>query len=181
MNLFTAFATHPASIRLADQGSSEQVLLFLRRHWITNLPWLLITLIGIFLPFLVLLFVHSSFIPDNYIVLSFLLYYLLLFGIALSNFVLWFYNVGIITSDRVIDIDFSDLSYKNIASALLEALKDVNYTQQGFSQTFFNYGNITVQTEANESNIAFLAVPKPSLIAKTLLDLIKESDTHEQH
>src|SRR6185369_728656 len=53
MNLFATYATHPKGITFANQEPDEIILLFLRRHFITNVPWILGTgLLFLFPPLL---------------------------------------------------------------------------------------------------------------------------------
>ena len=100
-----------------------------------------------------------------------LLYYLLISSYVFVNFLHWFYNVFIVTSERVVDIDYSDVVIHNIAVASLSHIQDVNYSQSGFMPTFFNYGNLFAQTAGEERNFEAFSVPKPREATHIIGDL----------
>ena len=107
--------------------------------------------------------------PTPYVLVLTLSYYLLVFGYAFVSFITWFYNVGILTKKRLVDIDFSDIMYKNVATARLIDIVDVEYTQGGFLHSFFDYGDVFVQTEGIKPNFEFHAVPHPSIVVNMIL------------
>jgi hypothetical protein len=100
-----------------------------------------------------------------------LFYYLLISSYVFLSFLHWFYNVFIITSERVVDIDYSDVVIHNIAVASLSHVQDVNYSQSGFIPTFFNYGNLFLQTAGEERNFEAFSVPKPREATHIIGDL----------
>src|SRR5690242_14319505 len=50
LNLFSTFAHHPQGVLLAEQEENEQIILLLRKDFITNVPWITITFILLMLP-----------------------------------------------------------------------------------------------------------------------------------
>ncbi len=178
MNLFSAFVQNPKDVCFENEESDEQVLLFLRRHFITNIGWIigtiLLSLLPLLLPF-VLPTIENSFstIPKQFTEMFVLFYYLILLGFAFTSFLYWFYNVGIVTQKRIVNIQFADISYKNIQSTILKDVKDVEFTQSGFFQSLFNFGNVSVQIEASGVQFVFMRVPQPGKVADILLGLIE--------
>ncbi len=173
-----AFCENPLGIRFRDQDPDETVKLFLRRHLITNIPWVVITVLLLFVPLLIppllsTFAIRLTAVPQSIIVVLLLFYYIIVFGYGLVNFVTWFYNIGIVTDKKVLDADFSNVMYKNISVTSIQDLADVDYTQQGFLQTFFNFGDVFMQTEAIKQNFEFEKVPQPARITHILLDLIE--------
>ena len=77
-----------------------------------------------------------------------------------------------VTSERIVDIDYSDIVVHNIAVTSLSHVQDVNYTQSGFIPTFFNFGDLFVQTAGNERNFEALSIPKPREATHIIGDLI---------
>ena len=85
MGLFAAFAKHPKGINFANQEPDEVILLFLRRHFITNIPWIFATFLLLILPpvFLFLLsFVPSLVIPSGLTLVLVAFYYLIVLSYA---------------------------------------------------------------------------------------------------
>lgn len=175
VGLFTSFCINPQGVSFHDQDPNEQILLFLRKHFATNIPWLFFSFMLLTLPFL-FPFV-SVFLPlpssiTSSIFLYILFYYLLVLTYIFIKFITWFYTVSMVTNKRVVDIDYSDLVYHNVAATKLTQLEDVDYTQLGFLRSLFNYGDVFVQTAGEKPNFDFLAVPQPARVARIVVELI---------
>lgn len=173
---FTAYAEFPSGVTFETEDPDEKILLFLKKHFITNVPWIVTTIILVFIPpLLTLVFqkVESPFvIPTRLITVFTLLYYLAVFAYAFTSFLTWFYNILLITQKRIVDIDFSDIVFHDVAETKLSLVEDVNYTQSGFLRTFFNYGDFFAQTAGGKENIEGLAVPNPRKAVRIVGDLI---------
>ena len=91
---------------------------------------------------------------------------------ALFNFINWYYNVGIITNKRVIDVDFFSIFYKEITVARLGNIQDITTKSGGYIQAFFDYGTIFIQTAGTDANVEFINVPMPSQIVQTINNLL---------
>ena len=176
MSLFSTLAVKPQGVNFANQDPDENVLLFFRAAFITNFFWIFTTLVLLFVPLVFIFFapiinLSTAMLTSqaNFIVLYF--YYLLVFSYALVSFMYWFYNVGIVSSKHIIGVVFADVTYKNISTTPLQEVADIDYTQQGFSQTFFNYGTVTVRTEGMSPQIDFTKVPQPGKVTDTILQI----------
>lgn len=180
VGFLSSFIEHPGGISFQDQENGEVVLLFLRRHFITNLSWIIPSLLLLLAPALVALFfalfgqeLFEPFsFPPQYIFIFLLFYYLVIFGFIFVSFISWFYNVGLVTKRRIVDIDYSDVVYRNVAMTRLMLIEDVNYTQTGFIRSLFNYGDVRVQTAGNNPNFEFMAVPQPAKATHIIEDLL---------
>lgn len=177
-HILASFHETPEGISFANQNPNEKVILFLRRHYITNLDWEVATLIFIILPllaFAILPYLNLSLIfdiPSKYIFIITLFYYVIVFGYAFVNFVVWFYNVGIISSQRVIDIDVNGISSKNVAAADIKDIVDISYRQNGLKQSLFDYGDVFMETQGEKPNFEFLNIPHPARVT----DLVTKLD-----
>lgn len=184
LGLFSHYCTNPAGISFVNQERNEHIILFLRRHFITNIGWIFWTIIFLLLPpiinFLVTISGISAFsVPDNLLLVGTIFYYLLVLNIALINFILWFYHVGIVTQKRLMDLDVYNILNHHLAETQITEVVDVSYAQQGFFQSFFNYGNIPIQTEAIKANFEFELSPKPSTVSDIITDLRAEILGHK--
>lgn len=165
VHLFSSFCKDPEGISFQSQENGEKILLFLRRDFITNAKWILIGAALTALP-LLLMFSHLSgnplpFLTFNFYLLLLFFYYLFVITYFYINFITWYYNVALITDQRVIDVDFSSLVYKDVATTKLSLVQDVSYAQVGVIRTFFNYGNILIQTAGSLDNFVFESSPNP--------------------
>lgn len=179
-NGMTVFSEFPGNIQFENQEPDEIIHLFLRRHFVTNVRWMSLSILLILLPpifitfFLPVLAYSGIVIPANFLLVLLLLYYLILLGYMFTSYVSWFYNIGIVTNMRVVDIDLDDITRKNVAATEMEDLIDVDYRQQGFLQNFFDYGNVHMQIEGIKPNFEFLSVPHPAKVADVISDLMRE-------
>ena len=170
----TAFAVNPTGVRFETQQKDEEVVLFLRQHLIVNIPWIVLTIIFFLAPSVLFPLVIRSLsvpLPFPYILVGTLSWYLVTVGFALVNFLHWFFNIYIVTSERVIDIDFQYLLFKRFSQAELERIQDISYTAGGIIATVFNYGNVYVQTAGEMPNLEFLAVPRPDKVVEKIRSL----------
>ncbi len=177
MHAFAAFCQDPVGFTFQTQEVDEHVLLFLRKHFITNVPWIILSLIFLIIPPLVLPLLQDPNLPFNtlpsrfYVVLG-LFYYLVVFGYIFANFITWFYNISLVTQKRVVDIDFQDIIYTNVASTKIDLVQDVDYTQIGVFQSIFNFGDVFVHTAGDNPNFDFIQVPQPARVSSIIEDLI---------
>ncbi len=171
--IFSSLAQNPSDISFKNQEKDEVIILFVRKHFFTNLNWILISVAVFFVPFL-LSIANLEFVefPQRYFFISTLFYYLLLATYVFVNFITWFYNISFVTNRRIVDVDFSGIIYKNVAATKISQIEDVNYDQTGVFATFFNYGDVLVQTAGEQKNFDFQAAPKPGEIVHTITNLI---------
>jgi len=187
MTLFTAYAENPTGVTFETQHAEEQVIIFMRQHFILNFPWIGATILLLLAPFFIIPFVWSFIelpfaIPANYSFVGLLFWYLATFGYALLNFIRWYYNIYIVTTERIIDIDFLQLLYKKFSEAKLGNIEDVTYTMGGFFATVFNYGNIYIQTAAETTQFEFTNIPRPAHVVETISRIAgKEQKKHGNH
>lgn len=170
-NPLWAFIPHPKNLKFETMENEEEIILFLRKHWITNVPWLFIGLIMIMAPFFVSKINIFDGVPDNFLFIFTLIWYLITTAYLLESFLTWFFNVYIVTDERIIDVDFHNLIYKEVSDANIDKIQDVTYKMGGVVRTIFNYGDIVLQTASEIPNFEFEAVPKPSRVVKVLQDL----------
>ncbi len=176
MHLFSAFSKNPQGIYFKNQEKEEKILLFIRRAIITNFKWVFVSIIFLLLPLTAFLFINFGnqpiAFPVRYVIFFLLFYYLIIFTYIYVNFITWYFNIAFVTNIRVIDIDFSGLIYKNIAATKLSLIQDVSFVQAGAVRTFFNYGDVFVQTAGTYTNFEFEAAPQPENAVHIIEDLI---------
>lgn len=174
--VFSSYAPKPKHTRFESQATTEHIVLLLRKHPITQLGWVFITILFGLFPLLFSVFPMYSLLPLSYRFGVHLLWYLALFGFAFQSFLRWFYSVYILTDERVIDVDFLQLAQKNITAAKIENIEDITSESVGFSSTFFNHGNVLIQTAGAEQEITFESVPNPAKVTAILNDLLLEEE-----
>jgi len=171
-----AYCYFPDKVDFETRERKEKIVLLLRRHPITNVAWILIAILMILAPLTLSFFPILSFLPSNFQFIAVLVWYLITTAFVLESFLTWLFNVNIITDERIVDIDFHNLIYKEVSDCKIDNIQDVTYKMGGVVRTIFNYGDVYVQTAAEVPAFEFLAVPKPSKVARVLQDLIIEEE-----
>jgi len=175
----TAFVPRPKKLNFETQYDGEEVVLLLRQHPITQLKRIFLIFLLILAPLTLKWFPLIDFLPDRFQFIIILFWYLLVFAFILEAFLTWYFNVYIITDERVIDIDFYNLIYKEISDAEIENIEDVTVVQGGVLATIFNYGSVEIQTAAEKPQFEFANVPNPAVVARVLQVLQLEEKQEE--
>ncbi len=170
--VFSSFATFPKQVYFETQEDGEAVVLFLRQHPIVNLRWMFVALVLIFMPSLLVVFPPYIALPAAYKMVVVIVWYLLLAGYALANIMHWFYTILIATDERVLDVDLVNLFYREISDTKIDKIQDINSIQSGAWHTFFNMGDVVVQTAGERPEFTFQNVPKPDKVVVVINQLI---------
>jgi hypothetical protein len=173
--LFHAFCRYPGT-NFEIQREGEEVVLIVRAHPLTQLPWLFVAVVLFFLPPLVQLSL-SAFLNIQQLLFMVLFCYFAASTYAFLNALMWIFNVGIVTTERVIDVDYKNLLQKELSESSNNDIADVTSKITGFIPSFFDYGSIYLQTAGSAQNIEYLNIPHPNLVATEISRLAH--DAHE--
>jgi len=175
-NSLGAFQTLPEKISFSIQDGEETIILLLRRHLITNLNWLILTALMVLTPLLLKVFPLLDFLPLRFQLIAVLMWYLFIISFVFEKFLSWFFNVYIITDERLIDVDFFSLVYREVSQAKIDKIQDVTYKTGGLIRTLFNFGDIFVQTAGKVQQIEFECIPKPTKVVKLINSLMSQEE-----
>ena len=176
-NPLKSFIPKPNKISFEIQDHDEKIILVLRQHPITQIKSIAFLFFAFFfVPWLVQVSGLLSFLPSPFNVAFYIFLFVLFLGMAFRCFLLWFFNVYIITDERIIDVDFLSMIYKNISTAKLENIEDVTKKTSGISASLFDYGTILIQTAATQNEFEFEHVPHPAKVVKLLNELVIEEE-----
>lgn len=175
-NPLNAFAAKPIRTHFATQEEGEQLILLLRRHPVTQVSWMIIALVAAFIPVFFNPGEFFSFLPAGYGFAINFIWYAAILVFIFQSFLSWYYNVFIVTDERVVDVDFISMLYRNISSAKLNSIEDVTATSSGALHTIFDYGTVTIQTAGAKPEIEFEDVPHPNTIVELFNELLAEEE-----
>lgn len=181
-NPFATFAPNPHGVTFETQETGEKIILLLRAHLVTLVPRILVTIFLFFVPFIVPLLLMPlnvsifEILNRGQVFLLTVFWYLFVFGVGFYGFIHWYFNVYLVTNERVVDIDFNGLLNKQIAYAKLTQIEDVTHKTIGFFGTFFHYGNIYVQTAGTAREFEFHAVARPDDVAKEIVEQMRKEE-----
>ena len=178
-SLFSSFITYPKGTSYVHQAEDEFTILLLRRKFITNIPWIAISIALLLFPFFFFPFISSVFpkltLSGTTVTGVVVFYYIALFGYIILKYALWYFHVGLVTNKKIVDIDMASILSKHVSETTLDSVEDVTYIQKGVLRTFFNYGDVHIQTEAILPNFEFDSVPQPSVVSRIIGELAHEA------
>lgn len=160
----------------------ENVLIEVRRHWIIFLGHATALLFSAILPFVIFTIVKMfapSFLDfvtiqgNNYALFTFL-YSLWLLFLWVSFFVEWtkyYLDVWYVTEKRIIDIDQKSLFSREVSNLRFDRIQDVTVDTHGFWAILFGFGNIRVQTAAEDSTSFYMStVANPEALRRVIFN-----------
>jgi len=176
-NFFKAFIAKPKNIHIDIQDKDEKIILVLRQHLITQFNKVFVTILSLILiPMLLQFAGFMDALPSQFANAFNIFWIVLAFGMLTRSFLSWFFNVYIITDERVIDVDFHSVIYYDISTAKIENIQDVTTKTMGPLTAIFNYGSILIQTAGEKNEFEFENVPQPAKVTKLLNELILEEE-----
>ena len=168
---FHAFCIKPG-IRFNEQEEDEEVILKLRAHPITQLPWMLNGLIlFIILSFIDWVFFKS--LTQNQFFIINLLSIVMIISYLWFNFISYYFNIGLVTNKRIIDMDYHSVLFREISETNFDQIEDVSALSSGYFASLFNFGDVFVQTAGTNINIQFLKVPRAGEVVSIINRLAK--------
>jgi uncharacterized membrane protein YdbT with pleckstrin-like domain len=174
---FPSLFQRPNKIRFDAQEDNETIELFLRQHPIVNVGWVTLSLIILLLPpFLLQLDIISGFnyanrIPVNLLLGGLVIYYLLLLAYAFEEFLSWYFNVYIVTNQHLIDVNFYSILAKEVIEISLDDIEVISQNVAGVFSSLFHYGDVHIETAAENVALKFEKVPRPDFVADRIQDL----------
>lgn len=179
----STFVAFPQKVHFIGQGNDEDVVLLIRAHWITNVVWVMTVIVLSVVPLIVVPAIAIFDVVQGFtgmITLGVVGWYLAIFTYGFLKFLYWFFNVGIVTAERAVDIDWHNLTKNETSVAQINKIEDARAISIGVLSSFFDFGNVFVQTAGTEPNVEFLNAPHSRLIAKKIQELMqKEEREHE--
>ena len=172
----------------SGQKKGEEVLLIVRRHWFDILKQFLAIfamvalLIGSFF-FFTWLFPSIQLENDvNKKLLFVFAENIFAMMIWILSFLIWidyYFDIWIITSLRVINVEQKGLFSRNVSELELERIQDVTTEVRGVIPTFLNYGDVFIQTAGERERFQFHNVPDPYHIKDLIMKLQEKQEKAE--
>lgn len=187
-SLLGGIELRPKNVRFATQNKGEKVYILLRRHWITNLGWITNSVLFSLIPLVIYaaLTLFSlrpwSWFDARVWVIVLLSYYALIFTYIIRHIIDWYFNMYIVTNERIIDYNLN-LATTNLGAIEmgLENIEQVKEENVGIIRATFNYGKISIFSAADKSVIVFDAIPRPTFVRDIISDLAKVVKTYSRN
>lgn len=160
---------------------NENIELFLRSHVFTLILKLLFVLVLALIPVIVYYFVQYLFpmmLVSNlsYAALTLLgsAYYLFIIVSGYNVFIDYYFDIWIVTSRRVIDMELKGLFNYTISEQGLAQVQDVQAKVKGIFPTFLDYGDVLIQSAGTQNLFHFEQVPDPQSVARKINSLAQQ-------
>lgn len=168
------FLENPPHTAFENQEKGEKIVLLLRAHIVTLAPAVLLILVLVLTPVVALAVAINlgvnliNFLRPQLLIVVILAWYLFAAGYTFLRFLLWFFNVYLVTNERLVDFDFHGFLLKAVSETKLNKIQDVTSRIYGAIPHLFNYGDVFVQTAGTEREFEFHQVPRPDSVARTI-------------
>ena len=171
----------PEDVSFENQHSGEKIYVKARAHPFVNLGWVINLAFLIILPPIVFglylwipfNFEITDFIPPLTIGIITITFYSAVFTNGFFNFIDWYYDIYLVTSERIINIQFSPLKTHRVSEAKLSDVEEVDESVVGFFPQMFNYGDVRASTAARRSFFVFKSIPNPAWFRDVITDLTR--------
>lgn len=150
----------------------EQAIRLVRRYPVSFLGRLILAFILIALPFFLM---YPLFQWGNWGLLAFGLLLLIAFLYCLRLFIVWYFNLFIITDQRVIDVFQKGFFDRTVSSVIYSRIRDVAYRTKGLFQTIFHYGTVIIEISGTKVRLEVKNIKNPKEIQEIIANLSKHS------
>ena len=172
---------------IPHRREGEKIIILLRRHIFIIFYKIIFWAIAALLPlifYIIFSEVLSDLINNQYVkpivVLFISIYYLYIWLFSFHSFVDYYLDVWIVTSDRIINIEQKGLFARTVSEQKLYRIQDVTSELKGFFSTALDYGNVFIQTAAEEPRFIFKQIPKPNQVAKKINKMVEQKRKYER-
>lgn len=169
------------------QQENEVICLVIHQHWIVLAMrlfiWFWFLILYLVLDYLNIAYLQERLIPELLPVVEVAQIGYLMF-LALGFFIittLYYLNIHIVTSERIVDIDQPALLKHTVSELHLNQMQDVTAEIHGLLENVFNYGDVYIQTAGETERFVFSQIPNPTKVTKLLLDLYEQLPEQQKH
>ena len=164
----------------------EKLVYFLRRHWIARLFLYLAFFVILVAPFVTIWYLNTFqpglLSPDQpmgiILVLGGSIFFLFAWLFLFQNYMDYHLDIWVVTNRRILNTEQTGLFGRTVSELRLYRIQDVTATVHGMLHTFFDFGDVEIQTAGEKERFRFEEVPEPNIVAKAILDL-SEIDRRE--
>ena len=166
----------PKDAEYEAQNKNEIIVYIVRQHVIVMLLPVFQFLGMVILPIVIILILASLDVEllasSSSVILALVIFwYIFTLTFAMQAYLRWYYNVFIITNERIIDIDVDSITSSRTSGSSIDKIEDVSIEQTAFLQNVFDFGNVSFQTAASRGEFEMPNVPRPRILQDTILDL----------
>ena len=167
-----SFRSFPKGLNFVDKERDENIVLMVRTPLIRYTPQIAGTLLVLLFPILIYLPISEEKGAAVFMIAMMITSVIIAISLVIYASLRWYYNVGIITDKRVLDLDFHNIISHSLAEARLEKIVDITLKQKGIGGTIFDVGDVHIQTAGSNPEIVFSKIPRPREVQDILYELL---------
>ena len=177
----SSFLTNPKGIAFEGEEDGEEIIFLMRRHPITTIPSVFLLLGMLFTPYILGWVFRTggldSFlvIPGRFQLVLLYFWYLLTFLFVYQTYLIWYFNVYIVTDKRIVDLDLTSILSRQVSETPIMNVQDVTYSMRGILATIFNFGTVSIQTAAERREFEFEFISHPAFVHDKISDLVTKT------
>ena len=166
------------------QHENEQVLRVIHRHWFNIIVHFSVVIFsGFFVigSLSILPLLSPAGLPGTSALFHFIQNTALL-SLWLYCFLVWidyYLDVWIVTNERIVNIEQKGLFSRHISELRFSKVQDVTSSANGLIATILNFGDVYVQTAAEQERFIFRQVGNPFAIKDEIMRLARDA-THDE-
>lgn len=168
-----------------DLDESDEILYVYHRNWFYLLQqyFFLILMLVVFVGavlYLPLLF--PDMLADNYRATTLFFENVVLLALWLFGFLIWvdyYFDVWVITAQRIVNIEQKGLFMRKVSELRYEKIQDVTTEVEGIIPTMLNFGDVKIQTAAEEGEFIFRTVSDPYHVKNIILELQRKQQDND--
>ncbi len=175
-------------IRFPGQREGEMVEIIIRKHKISLLGSFLYLLAMITIPWIIFYFVVPFALPfflqliyTKLFVLFSLIYYLFLWLFVFIVWIDYYYDIWLITNQRLLDIEQKGFFSRTVSELDLKRIQDITSEVHGILSTLFEFGDIHIQTAGEKNRFILKAIPHPITVRRKIVKLYEKARRENRH
>lgn len=167
------------------QTDGEEVVAVMHRHWFNIIQhfiplfFMSLFLIGSYAALPALFPILTKDLFNGFFLFAESLFAMLIWILFFLIYIDYYFDVWIITSKRVVNIEQRGLFSREISEVALDKIQDVTTDVRGVIPTFLNFGDVQIQTAAEQEKFLFRNIPDPYKTKDLLMQLNKQQKQSE--
>lgn len=171
-------------VTFPGQYPDEQIILVKRRHWIVLLSFALTMLVLCLVPTFAYNFLLLLVEMPNMEIFNALywytawIYYLFLSIMVFFTIIDYYLDIWIITTQRIISVEQRGLFHRVVIEVRYSQIQDITSNVSGLIATYFQFGDVRIQTAAEEERMVLRQITHPIDTRRIISDAYHKEMEH---
>ena len=160
--------------------SNEEIIIFTRRHWLVLFGPIFSGIMASLLPIIIIIISAQLLIKYNLsalFTLLWIIYLMMIWFFIFYKLTMHALDTWIVTSDRIIDISQIALFSRKVSELHITSIEDISVQTEGMTQSYFDFGNVEIQTAARTQRFLFEEIPHPIQVKDKIMEAASTYNT----